>query len=89
MPVTLFDGPVYTWYSILENVAHWFDIKVALVDYIKPADYAYKMRQAVSVVQLAKWLLNQEPGWEQSSYEEVAMVVPCLLCCCVMPYCAG
>ena len=30
----------------------------------------------MGVVQLAKGLLNQEPGWEQSGYEEVAMVVP-------------
>ena len=27
-------------------------------------------------MQLAKGLSNQEPGWEQSGYEEVAMVVP-------------
>ena len=30
----------------------------------------------MGVVQLAKGLSNQEPGWEQSGYEEVAMVVP-------------
>ena len=30
----------------------------------------------MGVVQLAKGLLDQEPGWEQSGYEEVAMVVP-------------
>ena len=30
----------------------------------------------MGVVQLDKGLLNQEPGWEQSGYEEVAMVVP-------------
>ena len=30
----------------------------------------------MGVVQLAKGLLNQEPGWEQSGYEEVTMVVP-------------
>ena len=29
----------------------------------------------MGVVQLAKGLLNQEPGWEQSGYEEVAIVV--------------
>ena len=30
----------------------------------------------MGVTQLAKGLLNQEPGWERSGYEEVAMVVP-------------
>ena len=30
----------------------------------------------MGLVQLAKGLLNQEPGWEQSGCEEVAMVVP-------------
>ena len=30
----------------------------------------------MGVVQLAKGVLNQEPGWEQSGYEEVAMVLP-------------
>ena len=30
----------------------------------------------MGVMQLAKGLLNQEPGWEQSGYEEVTMVVP-------------
>ena len=30
----------------------------------------------MGVVQLAKGLLNQEPGCRQSGYEEVAMVVP-------------
>ena len=30
----------------------------------------------MGVVQLTKGLLNQDPGWEQSGYEEVTMVVP-------------
>ena len=30
----------------------------------------------MGVVQLAKGLLNQEPGLEQSGYQEVTMVVP-------------
>ena len=30
----------------------------------------------MGVMQLAKGLLNQEPGWEQIGYEEVTMVVP-------------
>ena len=48
MAVTLLDGPAYTWYSIKGNVACWFDLKVALLDYFKPADYVYKTRQALA-----------------------------------------
>ena len=46
--VTLLDGPAYTWYSIQGNVNRWSALKVALLDYFKPADYAYKTRQALS-----------------------------------------
>ena len=46
--LTLLDGPAYTWYSIQGNVARWSDLKVALLDYFKPADHAYKTHQALA-----------------------------------------
>ena len=48
--VTLLKWPVYTWYSVQGNVTDWVRLKAALLGYFKPADYAYKTRQA-----LAKW----------------------------------
>ena len=48
MAVTLLDGLAYTWYSIQGNVACWSDLKVVLRDYFKPANYVYKMRQALA-----------------------------------------
>ena len=46
--VTLLEGPVYTWYSVQGNVTSWVRLKAALLGYFKPADYAYKTRQALS-----------------------------------------
>ena len=46
----LLEGPEYTCYSIQGNVTCWVRQKAALLGYFKPADYAYKTRQA-----LAKW----------------------------------
>ena len=48
--VTLLEGLAYTWYSVQGNVIGQMRLKVALLGYFKPADYAYKTRQA-----LAKW----------------------------------
>ena len=48
--VTLLEGSSYTWYSVQGNVTGWVRLKVALLDYFKPAYNAYKARQA-----LAKW----------------------------------
>ena len=48
--VTLLEGSVYTWYSIQGNVTGLVRLKAALLGYFKPADYAYKTRQA-----LTKW----------------------------------
>ena len=39
-------GLAFTWYSIQGNVIMWSALKAALLGYFKPADYAYKMRQA-------------------------------------------
>ena len=44
----MLDGPAYTWYSIQGNVTGWAALKAALLGYFKPADYAYKMRQALA-----------------------------------------
>ena len=44
----MLDGPAYTWYSIQENVTGWAALKAALLGYFKPADYAYKTRQALA-----------------------------------------
>ena len=46
--VTLLEGPAYTWYSVQGNVTGWTRLKAALLGYFKPADYAYKTRQALS-----------------------------------------
>ena len=48
--VTLLEGLVYTWYSVQGNVTGWVRLKAVLLGYFKPANYAYKTRQA-----LAKW----------------------------------
>ena len=48
--VTLLEGLVYTWYSVQGNVTGWVRLKAAILGYFKPANYAYKTRQA-----LAKW----------------------------------
>ena len=48
--VILLEGLAYTSYSIQDNVTGWVRLKAALLGYFKPADYAYKTRQA-----LAKW----------------------------------
>ena len=45
--VTLLEGPAYTWYSVQGNVTGWVRLKAALLGYFKPADYAYKTRQAL------------------------------------------
>ena len=44
----MLDGPAYTWYSIQGNLTGWAALKAALLGYFKPADYTYKMRQALS-----------------------------------------
>ena len=44
----LLDGPAYTWYSIQGNVTGWSALKAALLGYFKPANYAYKMCQALA-----------------------------------------
>ena len=44
----MLDGPAFTWYSIQGNVTSWAALKAALLGYFKPADYAYKMRQALA-----------------------------------------
>ena len=44
----MLDRPAYTWYSIQENVTGWAALKAALLAYFKPADYAYKMCQALA-----------------------------------------
>ena len=46
--VTLLEGPAYTWYSVQGNVTGWARLKAALLGYFKPANYAYKTRQALS-----------------------------------------
>ena len=46
--VTLLEGPAYTWYSVQGNVPGWVRLKAALLGYFKPADHAYKTRQALS-----------------------------------------
>ena len=48
--VTLLEDPAYTWYSVQGNVTGWVRLRAAPLGYFKPADYAYKTRQA-----LAKW----------------------------------
>ena len=48
--VTLLEDPEYTWYSVQGNITGWARLKAVLLGYFKPADYAYKTRQA-----LAKW----------------------------------
>ena len=48
--VTLLEGLAYTWYSVQGNVTGWVSLEGALLGYFKPADYAYKTRQA-----LDKW----------------------------------
>ena len=48
--VTLFEGPAYTLCSVQGNITRWFRLKAALLEYLKPADNAYKMHQS-----LAKW----------------------------------
>ena len=40
--VTLLAGPEYTWNNIQGNVNCWSALKIALLDYFKPADYTYK-----------------------------------------------
>ena len=57
--VTLLEGLAYTWYSFQGNVTSWVRLKAALLDYFKPADYAYKTRQALS-----KW--TQKGGITES-----------------------
>ena len=42
------DGPAFTWYSILGTVTGWSALKAALLGYFKPADYVYKMHQALA-----------------------------------------
>ena len=44
----LLDGPAFTWYYIQGNVTRWLALKAALLGYFKPADYAYKMHQALA-----------------------------------------
>ena len=39
---------MYTWYSIQGNVTGWSALNAALLSYFKPADYVYKMRQALA-----------------------------------------
>ena len=46
--VTLLEGPAYTWYSVQGNITGWVRLKAALLGYFKPANYAYKTRQALS-----------------------------------------
>ena len=46
--VTLLKRPAYTWYSVQGNVTGWVRLKAALLGYFKPADYAYRTRQALS-----------------------------------------
>ena len=48
--ITLLEGWAYTCYSVKGNVTSWVRLKAALLGYFKPADYAYKTRQA-----LLKW----------------------------------
>ena len=42
--VTWLEGPPYTWCSVQGNVTGWVRLKAVLLGYLKPADYAYKMR---------------------------------------------
>ena len=44
----MLDGLAFTWYSIQGNVTGWAALKAALLGYFKPADYAYKMCQALA-----------------------------------------
>ena len=46
----MLEGSAYTRYSVQGNITGWVRLKAALLGYCKPADYAYKTRQAV-----AKW----------------------------------
>ena len=44
----MLDGVAYTWYIIQGNVTGWSALKAALLGYFKPADYVYKMHQALA-----------------------------------------
>ena len=44
----MLNGPAYAWYSIQGKVTGWAALKAALLGYLKPADYAYKTRQALA-----------------------------------------
>ena len=46
--VTLLEWLAYTWYNVQGNVTGWVRLKVTLLGYFKPADYAYKTRQALA-----------------------------------------
>ena len=46
--VTLLEVLAYTWYSVQGNITGWVRLKAALLGYFKPADYAYKTRQALA-----------------------------------------
>ena len=48
--ITLLEGTAYTWYSASGVSDSWHALKSKLLGYFKPADYAFKTRQA-----LAKW----------------------------------
>ena len=44
----MLDEPAFTWYFFQGNVTGWTALKAALFGYFKPADYTYKMCQALS-----------------------------------------
>ena len=46
--ITLLEGTAYTWYSVSGVSNSWRTLKSRLLGYFKPADYAYKTRQALS-----------------------------------------
>ena len=44
--VTLLEGPAYTWYSVQGVPESCRALKVGMLAYFKPADYAFKTHQA-------------------------------------------
>ena len=42
--ITLLEGPAYTWYSVQGVSESWQALKVGMLAYFKPADYAFKTR---------------------------------------------
>ena len=54
----MLDRLAFTWYSIQGNVTGWVALKAALLGYFKPADYAYKTRQALSKCS-QQWMVTE------------------------------